>query len=85
MSLKDDEPKIFVDAKGQVCPYPLITTRRELKKIKIGEILEIEIDYENSATSTIPEWCTNNNIPFETIQMEDRLWRVYIKKVNDDV
>jgi hypothetical protein len=83
MSLLDSNKKVFIDAKGQVCPYPLIIARRELKKISIGEVLEIEVDYENSALNSIPEWCLKNGVPCETIQLDDRLWRVYLQKVTD--
>lgn len=81
MSLKDQNIKLRIDAKGQVCPYPLITARRELKKLIAGDVLELEVDYEESAVKSIPEWCRKNGVPFEVVQIEDRLWRVYIQKV----
>ena len=80
MNLKNSENKIFVDAKGQVCPYPLITVRRNLKQMSDGEVLELEVDYEESAVKSIPEWCRKNDIHFEVEQLEDRLWRVYVRK-----
>lgn len=80
MSIRDEENKLFVDAKGQVCPYPLITARRELKKADEGTVLEIEVDYEHAAIVSIPEWCKKNGVICETVQLEDRLWRVYVKK-----
>lgn len=80
MSIKDEENKVFVDAKGQVCPYPLIMARQKLKDIDIGAVIEIEVDYEHAAIVSIPEWCRKNGVICETVQLEDRLWRVYIKK-----
>jgi TusA-related sulfurtransferase len=81
MSLKDQNIKLRIDAKSQVCPYPLITARRELKKLSVGDVLELEVDYEESAVKSIPDWCRKNSVPFEVVQIEDRLWRVYIQKV----
>jgi TusA-related sulfurtransferase len=80
MSLKDEQSIISVDARGQVCPYPLITARKHLKQMKSGEVLKLEVDYGESALKSIPEWCKKNNVPFEVVEVEDRLWYIYIKK-----
>ena len=83
-AIRDEEHKLFIDAKGMVCPYPLIMVRRKLKEIDIGAVIEIEVDYEHAAIVSIPEWCRKNDMPCEMVQLEDRLWRVYVKKAIQD-
>ncbi len=34
-----------LDVRGEVCPVPDVETKRALKKMKKGEILEVLIDY----------------------------------------
>ena len=34
-----------LDVKGEICPYPDIKTRRKLKQMKSGQILEVITDY----------------------------------------
>jgi len=39
------EPDYTLDMRGEVCPVPDVETRRKLKTMKSGEILEVLIDY----------------------------------------
>lgn len=34
-----------LDVKGEICPYPDIKTRKKLKQMKLGQILEVLTDY----------------------------------------
>ena len=43
-----------LDCTGDVCPYPDVKSKRKVKKMKSGEVLEILIDYPLSA-ERIPE------------------------------
>lgn len=43
-----------MDLRGEVCPYPEVKSKRKIKKMKSGEVLEILIDYPLSA-ERIPE------------------------------
>ncbi len=42
MSEKSD---VTIDVRGETCPYPDIRTRKKLKEMKSGEILEVLTDY----------------------------------------
>ncbi|MEE8403205.1 MAG: sulfurtransferase TusA family protein [Candidatus Hydrothermarchaeaceae archaeon] len=44
--------KYELNVKGKVCPMPLLETKRKLKELKAGDVLEILTDYE-PATRTI--------------------------------
>ena len=41
MDLHDIKPFSVLDARGLTCPMPLLKTKRELKGVPAGEILEI--------------------------------------------
>ncbi len=43
-----------LDLRGEVCPYPDVKSKRKVKKMKSGEVLEIIIDYPLSA-ERVPE------------------------------
>ena len=45
MDTKDIKPNYTLDERGEVCPVPDVETRRKLKTMKSGEILEVLIDY----------------------------------------
>jgi TusA-related sulfurtransferase len=34
-----------LDVRGEICPYPDIKTRKKLKQMKPGEVLEVLTDY----------------------------------------
>lgn len=36
-----DEPDLFLDCKGLICPMPVVKTRRAIKQIEVGQILEM--------------------------------------------
>ncbi len=36
-----DEPDLSIDCKGLICPMPVVKTRRAIKQIEIGQILEM--------------------------------------------
>lgn len=40
-----------VDARGKLCPMPLIMTKKALNRLKADEMLEIQIDNETSVTN----------------------------------
>ena len=38
-------PDDVLDVKGEICPYPDIKTRKKLKQMKPGQVLEVLTDY----------------------------------------
>jgi tRNA 2-thiouridine synthesizing protein A len=36
--------RIFLDCKGQNCPLPIVNVGRALRKMEVGQILEVEAD-----------------------------------------
>jgi TusA-related sulfurtransferase len=68
-----------VDVRGEVCPVPDVETKRALKKMKSGEILEVWIDYAMSM-ERIPE--AVKGMGHEVLEVEEvgnSEWKIYIK------
>ena len=44
-----------LDVTGEICPYPLILTRKEMGRLQTGDQLAVTVDYAKSAED-IPRW-----------------------------
>ena len=44
-----------LDVTGEICPYPLMLTRKEMGKLQSGDRLVVTVDYAKSAED-IPRW-----------------------------
>jgi tRNA 2-thiouridine synthesizing protein A len=45
-----------VDAKGQMCPMPIVTLKRAFKDLAIGQVVAISAT-DKGAKRDIPTWC----------------------------
>ncbi|MEW9083047.1 sulfurtransferase TusA family protein [Caldanaerobacter subterraneus] len=75
------KPTYTLDERGEVCPVPDVDTRRKLKEMKSGEILEVLIDYALSK-ERIPAGV--KEVGGEVISIEEigpSEWRILIKKL----
>lgn len=43
--MKNLKPNKRIDLRGEVCPYPVIYTLKELEKMQGGEVLEVITDH----------------------------------------
>ena len=68
-----------LDCTGDVCPYPDVKSKRKVKKMKSGEILEILVDYPLSA-ERIPE--TMKSLGHEVLSVDktgDSSWKILVQ------
>jgi tRNA 2-thiouridine synthesizing protein A len=78
--MSDAKPVRTVDVRGQICPYPIIETRKVLKEIKPGEVIEVITDNPPTAQETLPQLCTMKKMPFERAEVSPGVWRFRITK-----
>ena len=71
-----------LDIRGKICPYTLMDTRDVLKEMAKDEVLEVIVDYEPAAMSTIPNFCSRKGYPMETIVDGESLWRLRIQRTD---
>ncbi len=77
--LSQRQPDDVLDTTGKVCPYPLIETRKHLKSLSSGQLLEVLTDSRRSAQETLPDLSKRSGYPYEVIEDGDA-WRVRIQK-----
>ncbi len=68
-----------LDAKGLSCPMPLLRTKKEIDKIKSGEILEI-LGTDPGSRNDIPGWCSRAGHEYLGEKEDSGFIRFYVKK-----
>jgi selenium metabolism protein YedF len=69
-----------VDARGQLCPAPIIALKKALKQVMEGESFELLTDNKVSLNN-ISRFLDDNNIPY-TVSEKGEIWSVIITKGN---
>jgi tRNA 2-thiouridine synthesizing protein A len=68
-----------LDTVGLYCPMPIIKTSKAIKKIQVGQVLEILADDDGIKTD-MPSWCQATGNEFLGLKEEDGEYHVYIKR-----
>ena len=69
-----------IDARGLICPYPIIEIKAALRILAEGQVLELLTDYEPAVRTTIPAFCRMAGYPYEVRAHERKSWRTLIRK-----
>jgi tRNA 2-thiouridine synthesizing protein A len=81
--LKSKTPTETLDLLGTVCPYPIITTKKEMGKLPNGAILKIICDVPAFVEETIPRFAEMRGYQYETVRLADKgYWEIYIQKTS---
>ena len=78
--LKSKTPTETLDFLGTACPYPIITTKKEMEKLPRGAILKISCDVTAFIEETIPRLAEMHGYQYETVYNEKGYWEIYIQK-----
>ena len=73
----------IVDTKGQLCPAPLIATKRALKETITGESFQVIIDNQTSFTN-VSRFLKDNNTQF-TYSENSGIWTLKVKKQSGEL
>lgn len=73
----------IVDAKGELCPAPLIATKRALKKTALGESFIVLIDNRISFDNVI-RFLKDNNTEFRA-EESDGVWSLTVTKTSGEM
>lgn len=69
-----------VDARGEICPYPLIMTQRAMAARAPGERLKVLVDYPMSVED-IPRWAEGAGHRVLRVEKTgNALWEIEIEK-----
>jgi tRNA 2-thiouridine synthesizing protein A len=73
--MKSDE---ILDVKGKTCPMPVLLTRKKLKTLELGKILEIIGDFP-PAKINLQNFLTTNGHEILEIQEAHGVYHIYTK------
>jgi len=67
-----------LDARGLMCPMPIVHLAKKVKEMKTGQILELLAD-DVGAKEDVPAWCSRTGNQLVGTETEDKLLKFYIK------
>ena len=73
-----DAQKIL-DAKGLACPMPIVKTKKAMKEIESGEVLEVQTT-DKGAQSDLAAWAKSGGHELMKTEEEDGVFYFWIKK-----
>ncbi len=79
---KDIKPDITINIVHRMCPMHLLKLDEAIKKVKIGQIIEIVTDYDG-ALDDIPAWCEKTGNEFIGVDFENDCYYFYIRKLRE--
>ncbi|MDY7076684.1 MAG: sulfurtransferase TusA family protein [Chloroflexota bacterium] len=67
------------DSIGQLCPMPIAFMAKNIKKLEVGQVLEIRADDEG-AHADVPAWCEQTGNEFLGEEPSEDYFRYYVRK-----
>lgn len=68
-----------LDAKGLVCPLPIVKTKRAINELEAGQVLEIHTT-DKGAKSDFPAWAKSGGHDLLKHEEENDVFKFWIKK-----
>ncbi len=72
-------PEFELDVRGEKCPYPLIRTQQEIKKLPEGSVLEV-IANDPEAWQNIDVWITKSRHRFIDVMIRKGVYHIFVEK-----
>ncbi len=72
-------PHRTLDARGDVCPMPLLKTKKAMAEMAKGEILEV-LGTDPGSKNDLPSWAARTGNLYLGEEEEGNLFRFYLKK-----
>jgi selenium metabolism protein YedF len=73
----------IVDTKGQICPKPIIETKKVLKETLVGDTFTVITDNETSFNN-LKKFLSDNNTKYK-VNKEGEVWSLEVTKLSDEV
>ena len=71
-----------LDCVGLYCPMPIVKTSQQIKKMKVGDILEVIAD-DKGIKQDMPAWCEATGNECVGIEEQGGEIKVYVKKTRE--
>lgn len=69
-----------LDAKGLMCPMPIVKLAKKMKELQVGAILELIAD-DVGSKEDVPAWCQRTGNQLVSQKEEGGAFYFYIKKM----
>jgi tRNA 2-thiouridine synthesizing protein A len=77
---KELPANLSVDIVHLMCPIHLLELNESIKKIKVGQILELITDYDR-ALEDVPKWCEVFGQEFLGVYEDGETYKFYIRRL----
>jgi len=67
------------DARGMLCPMPILKTAQQIKQIEMGQVLEVLSDDEG-AREDFPAWCDQTGNEYLGMKEDGDVLKFYIRR-----
>ncbi len=67
-----------LDARGLMCPMPIVNLAKKVKEMKSGQVLELLAD-DVGAKEDVPAWCSRTGNALIGTEEEGKLLKFYVK------
>jgi tRNA 2-thiouridine synthesizing protein A len=72
-------PDETLDVRGECCPYPLILTKKRVKQLKSGQILQITAD-DPVAPQNIDAWAKKSGNKLLAVRQDGKIFTVFVQR-----
>ncbi|MCG7841557.1 MAG: sulfurtransferase TusA family protein [Methanomassiliicoccales archaeon] len=69
-----------LDAKGLMCPMPIVKLAKKMKEMPVGAVLELIAD-DVGSKEDVPAWCKRTGNEIVDQKDEGKVFYFYIKKI----
>ena len=69
-----------LDAKGLMCPMPIVKLSKKIKEMQVGKVLELISD-DVGSKEDVPAWCKRTGNKLVEMKEEGGAFYYYIEKV----
>jgi tRNA 2-thiouridine synthesizing protein A len=69
-----------LDAKGLMCPMPIVKLSKKIKEMPVGKVLELISD-DVGSKEDVPAWCKRTGNQLVEMKEEGGAFYYYIKKL----
>ena len=73
--------RVILDCLDEVCPTPLKKTRKQLERLREGDVLIVLVNY-TCALKDVPEWARKAGHYVEVEEGDEDEWEILIEKTH---
>ena len=77
------ETNFVLDAKGLACPMPIVKTRKIMKELKQGNVLEVQAT-DKGSTADLKAWAESSGHHYLGTTEEDGILKHYLRKTGEE-